>query len=113
MSVYRFNQSSFIKRHFSGIHFSILVFLVLFVYFLYMLGHISSDTLDRQEESLNTALNRSIVSCYCVEGTYPPSLEYIKEHYGLIYDEETFFVDYTPIGSNIYPDVTVLRREGN
>ena len=109
--MYRFSETNSIKRHFSGIHFSILLFIVLFVFFLYMLGNISTETLDRQETSLNEALNRSIVSCYCIEGTYPPSLSYIEEHYGLTYDKETFFVDYTPIGSNIYPDVTVIRRE--
>lgn len=95
-----------------GIHISIALFVLLFVFFLYMLGDISKETLDRQEKSLNTAINRSIVSCYCVEGTYPPSLEYIEEHYGLIYDKDTFFVDYQIFGSNIYPDVTILRKEG-
>ena len=95
-----------------GIQFSIALFVLLFVFFLYMLGNISKETLDRQEKSLNTAINRSIVSCYCVEGTYPPSLEYIEEHYGLIYDKDTFFVDYQIFGSNIYPDVTILRKEG-
>jgi hypothetical protein len=45
-----------------------------------------------------------------VEGTYPPSLEYLKEHYGLIYDEESYYIDYTAIGSNIMPDVTILPR---
>ena len=111
--MYRFNQGSEMKRHFSGIYVTILIFVVFFFGFVYALGTISEDTLKRQEDSLNTALNRSIVSCYCVEGTYPPSLQYIKEHYGLTYDEETFFVDYTAIGSNIYPDVTVIcRKEG-
>lgn len=95
-----------------GIHISIALFVLLFVFFLYMLGNISKETLERQEKSLNTAINRSIVSCYCVEGTYPPSLEYIEEHYGLIYDKDTFFVDYQIFGSNIYPDVTILRKEG-
>lgn len=110
--MYRFSQESRIKSKFSGIHFSVLLFVVLFVYFLYMLGNISKDTVDRQQQSLETALNRSIVSCYCVEGTYPPSLDYIVEHYGLMYDTDTFAVDYIAIGSNIYPDVTVMRREG-
>lgn len=106
----RFTKKNFIKHHFSGVYVSMLLFVVLFLFFLYMVGNISNTTIDRQEESLNNALNRAIVSCYSVEGTYPPSLEYIKEHYGLVYDEETFYIDYTAIGSNIYPDVTVLRR---
>ena len=63
-------------------------------------------------ESLENALNRSITQCYAVEGAYPPSLAYIKEHYGLIYDEELFYVDYQPIGSNIMPDVTIMLKTG-
>ncbi|MCR5802215.1 MAG: hypothetical protein K6G57_07790 [Lachnospiraceae bacterium] len=89
---------------------SVLLFIAVFVYFMYSVRDISDDTISRQETSLNSALKRSIVSCYCVEGTYPPSLDYIKEHYGLTYDESLFFVDYQAIGSNIYPDVTVIRR---
>lgn len=110
--MYRFKVNSPIEKRFSGIHFSILIFIVLFVFFLHMLGNISSDTYDRQEESLNSAINRAIISCYCVEGTYPPSISYIEDHYGLTYDRNTFFVDYQAIGSNIYPDVTVIRKEG-
>lgn len=108
--MYRFEQTSEFKKRFSGIHFSILLFIALFVFFLYMLGSISEDTLLRQEESLKVALNRGIVSCYCVDGTYPPSLDYLIEHYGLTYDENVFFVDYQAIGANIYPDVTVIRK---
>lgn len=110
--MYRFSQGSKLKSKFSGIYVMILIFVVLFFVFLHSLGSITEDTLSRQEESLNVAINRSIVSCYCVEGTYPPSLQYLKDHYGLTYDDETFFVDYTAIGSNIYPDVTVIRRKG-
>ena len=104
-------RNNFIKRN-GGILFSILFFVVLIICFMLVVNRISQDTLDRQEKSLNIALNRNIVSCYCVEGTYPPSLEYIVEHYGLTYDADSFFVDYRAIGSNIYPEVTVIRKGG-
>ncbi len=70
---------------------------------------IERSTIDKQQESLETALERDIIQCYCLEGTYPPSLDYLKNHYGLTYDEDYFFVDYRPIASNLYPDVTILR----
>lgn len=108
--MYRFIERKSLKNYFSGIHFSILFFLVLIIYFSISIQSISEDTLDRQQESLESALNRSIVSCYCVEGTYPPSLSYLIEHYGITYDHNSFFVDYQPIGSNIYPDVTIIRK---
>ena len=65
----------------------ILAFIVLFVLFLQGIGSVSESTLSKQQESLETALERSISQCYAVEGSYPPSLEYLKQHYGLLYDE--------------------------
>ena len=45
-----------------------------------------------------------------MEGAYPESLEYLKENYGLIYDEDLFFVDYKVEGSNILPDITIIEK---
>lgn len=88
----------------------ILAFIVLFVLFLQGIGSVSESTLSKQQESLETALERSISQCYAVEGSYPPSLGYLKQHYGLLYDEDSFFIDYEYYGSNLLPEVTVLRR---
>lgn len=85
---------------------------MLFVLFLQGIGSVSESTLSKQQESLETALERSISQCYAVEGSYPPSLEYLKQHYGLLYDEDSFFIDYEYYGSNLLPEVTVLRRTG-
>lgn len=84
--------------------------LVLIV-FMWGINSISETTLEKQKESLETALNRNIIHCYAVEGFYPPSLEYMEENYGLTYDKDLFFVDYHPIGSNMRPDVTILVKE--
>lgn len=81
---------------------------VILVVFWLMVNTVSETTVERQQESLSRALNRDIVHCYAVEGYYPPSLDYIEEHYGLTYDHSRFKVDYQPIGSNIRPDVTIL-----
>jgi hypothetical protein len=88
-----------------------LIFLLGFIIF-FISGVMSVDetTTDEQAKSLETAVRRSVAQCYAVEGTYPPSLDYLKEHYGLIYDSESYYIDYTAIGSNIMPDVTILPR---
>lgn len=84
---------------------------LLLLLFWFGISSISDSTLSRQQESLETALNRDIIHCYAVEGFYPPSLNYIEEHYGLVYDKDLFFVDYQPIGSNLHPDVTILIKQ--
>lgn len=85
--------------------------IILFLIFIKGISSVSSTTLDKQKESLNTALNRSITQCYAVEGTYPPSLNYIENHYGLTYDHDLFFVDYQVYGSNMYPEVTIITKD--
>jgi len=98
---------SFIKK----IRISYIVFIALLVFFYIGVNNISSSTVDKQEESLRNALQKDLVHCYAVEGFYPPSLEYICEHYGLSYNTDLFYVDYQPIGSNIMPSVSIIRKE--
>ncbi len=96
---------------FAGIFFRTIIIVILLVSFWIGIKSISKSNISRQEQSLNDALKRDIVQCYSLEGIYPPSLEYLEQHYGLIYDKDLFFIDYRPIASNIYPDVTVLCLE--
>ena len=64
------------------------------------------------KQALYDALERDISTCYALEGFYPPDLEYLKEHYGLTYDESSFVVEYQPVAGNIRPDVTILEKGG-
>lgn len=88
----------------------LLAFILLFILFMRGVSSVSDTTYEKQEESLHTAIERSVVQCYAVEGTYPPSLTYLEEHYGLTYDHDLFFIDYQAYGSNIFPDITILRK---
>lgn len=85
----------------------LIIFLVIFCFFIFGVNSISNTTRTKQQENLETALSRSITQCYAVEGMYPPDLDYLKNHYGLSYDEDTFFVNYQLTSSNIAPEVTV------
>ena len=89
---------------------TVVTIVLVFVLFVAAIGSVSDSTVDRQQESLETALNRAIAYCYAVEGSYPENLDYIKTHFGVTWDESSFYVDYRVQGGNIYPDVTVLHR---
>lgn len=58
-------------------------------------------------EQLEQAVRRDAVHCYTVEGRYPDSLDYLKEHYGLSYDESVYRVDYEIFASNLAPLIRV------
>lgn len=98
------------KNHSKRIFLSVGLFLAIFALFFGGIHSFSESSSERQKDNLENALNRSITYCYATEGSYPESLSYIKEHYGLNYDENRFFVDYKIIGSNIFPDVTIIEK---
>lgn len=90
----------------------IALVIVGFFLFIYLKGsyYISNSTLDEQAQNLENTLRKSVAQCYAVEGTYPPNLDYLKEHYALYYNEDLFYVDFTSIGANIMPDITILPK---
>lgn len=68
---------------------------------------------DIQEESavaLKAAIERNALQCYVVEGTYPSSLDYLEENYGLQINRKDFFVTYEAFAPNLPPYVQVLVR---
>ncbi len=89
---------------------SIAIFTVIAVLFVMAVDYSGRSTIEKQKESLERAISRDIVQCYAIEGMYPPSLEYMQDHYGLTYDSESFFVDYQPVAANLYPAFTVIQR---
>ena len=87
---------------------TVVIFVAILVLFFLAVDSMGRSSITKQQQSLENALSRDIVQCYAIEGRYPPSLEYLEQHYGLTYDKSTFFVDYMPIAGNLYPDVTVI-----
>ena len=71
--------------------------------------------LDRRQreagrQQLENALRRSVAACYAAEGIYPPNLDYLRQHYGLLIGEERFRVFYEVFAHNLMPEMTVLER---
>lgn len=107
----RFSKENKFKYYIKKIRLPLLAFIILFFIFFDAIGSVDETTAQKQKEHLTTSLRRNITQSYAVEGTYPPSLDYIKENYGLTYDESIFFIDYKFIGANIYPDITIIQLE--
>jgi len=80
-------------------------------FFLTAVSNLEAGHQAEGKAQLEQALRKTAVSCYAAEGIYPPSLEYMVEHYGIRYDEGRYLVDYQVIASNLMPDITVLEVE--
>ena len=53
---------------------------------------------------------RASAQCYALEGGYPPSLEYLSDNYGVVLDLDTYYYHYDVQGSNIAPQIKVIKR---
>lgn len=98
------------KRIYKFISFILIIGTILFG-FNYSMNIIHNNSMQKEEDILLQSINNGLARCYAMEGQYPPNISYLKEHYGLYYNSDRFYIDYHPIGTNIIPDVTIIKKE--
>lgn len=86
----------------------IFVFILMIGMLVYGVTSVTSETNRKEKESLQNAVIQSAVHCYSVEGAYPDSLDYLKKHYGLTWNEKKYKVSYVIVAKNIRPEVKVI-----
>lgn len=77
------------------------------------MGIMESEQSNQKEntQQLEERLNEAIIQCLSIEGEYPSSLQYLKEHYHIYIDEDLYQVDYLYEGGNIKPKLLVMRKD--
>lgn len=60
--------------------------------------------------TVEAGINRALSQCYALEGEYPPTLDYLAEHYGIVLDEDMYLYRYQYNGGNLRPEVWVVQR---
>ena len=83
--------------------------LAVLLFFGTALDNLSTGGKAESLNQLEAALRQGCVACYAAEGVYPPSLEYLQQHYGIQIDESTYVVYYDIFAENLMPDITVLE----
>lgn len=56
-------------------------------------------------EKCSSSVSSTLLFC---RGAYPDSLDYLKKHYGITWDESKYKVTYEIIAKNIRPEVKVI-----
>ena len=87
-----------------------VVFVALIVGFVLLVISLTATSDGRESQLVYDAVKNAALTCYAVEGTYPESLEYLREHYKLAYNKERFVVEYDAFASNLMPTITVRER---
>lgn len=84
--------------------------IMLILWFFTAIYNIREDQSGEALQQLETALRRAAVACYAAEGVYPPTLDYLTDHYGIQIDESRYQVFYEIFADNLMPDITVLEK---
>lgn len=68
----------------------------------------------QQSESLkqlDRSIRKATLTCYATEGVYPPTIQYLKDNYGIQVDEDRFTIFYEIFGDNMMPEITVMEKQ--
>lgn len=94
-----------------GIAIPLLAVAVVLMFFT-GISNISEGSGDEGKRQLEESIRRAAAACYAAEGIYPPTVEYMEENYGLLVDEDKYYIDYIVFAENLMPDFTVLEVSG-
>lgn len=86
----------------------ITVLLLIGVWFLAASGNVDAGQQEAGRKHLEDALRRAAVACYAAEGIYPPTVDYLQEHYGIQIDRQRYYVFYEVFAENVMPQITVV-----
>lgn len=106
MNAFLTGLSGFIKRNII----SLVIFALVLTALFSMLPDAQEKGAQEDKRILKESIERAAIMCYALEGRYPESLDYIKNNYGVLIDEERYFVVYEVLGSNLLFEVTVFER---
>ena len=92
---------------------AILIFIALIVAFVLLITNITNKSSGRELRIVREAVKNAALTCYVVEGTYPESVQYLRDNYNLSYNEDKYFVSFSDknwFASKVLPDIIVEER---
>ena len=87
-----------------------VVFVALIAAFILLVNSLTATSGSQETELVYDAVKNAALTCYAVEGSYPESLDYLREHYKLAYNTDRFVVEYDAFASNLMPSISVRER---
>jgi len=88
----------------------LLILAAILVLVIFAVNTFSHSSQEESQRILEQAISNSLVTCYAIEGSYPASISYLEENYGLSIDHSKYEVDYRMFAANIMPDFTLIRK---
>ncbi len=88
----------------------LLMVAALVIYMVLPINNFAASSLERQSGAIERAITTAVLQCYALEGSYPPDLQYVSDHYGVILDYDNYYYQYEIFASNIRPSISVTPK---
>lgn len=98
------------KSAYKGLILPICIFCAMLILFWWGFGNTADTNGTRDLQAMRSAVQKAIVNCYASEGIYPPNIEYLEDHYGIVINHNKYIIHYERAGSNIMPSVEVFQK---
>ena len=98
-----------VKSKFTPILFLTIILAYMFFNFQGLSSFLATSDSDNIE-SVRKSIENAAVQCYALEGHYPPNIQYLKENYSIIINEDAYIYHYDIEASNIMPTVLVFKK---
>ncbi len=102
-------SGSFRKLLVNGIFILVLLLAIVIYVISYSLNSVSETVIEQQIFLIKDAAIRNSVQCYALEGSYPETINYLKNNYNFSYDDKNYVVHYENLGSNLLPQISVFH----
>lgn len=89
---------------------TVLIFALIIIIVAIAINDVNKNTESESLSIVERSIRRAAITCYAQEGSYPESIDYLKENYGLFLSDE-YIVHYDIFASNIMPNITVFRKQ--
>lgn len=73
-------------------------------------GIFTAQAREQGATSVREAILDTAMQCCAIEGSYPQSLTYLEENYGLQINRNDYVITYEAFAGNILPSVVVVPR---
>ncbi|MGI6751368.1 MAG: hypothetical protein ACOX4U_01935 [Anaerovoracaceae bacterium] len=91
----------------------LIIFSIVLSFFIMGTDWFSAIAESEESHIQERAIRRALLTCYAVEGIYPPDIKYLENHYGVRVNYSRFAVHYEIFASNIMPEITLIEKGGD
>lgn len=89
----------------------VVLCVVVVVAALGIMSYVNAQSAEQGAQTLRESILDAAVQCYAIEGQYPPSVDYLKDNYGITINDDTYTVYYEVFAPNVAPTVEVVVSE--